>query len=105
MTRREKQQILERLREEMTRSALSRYQIGKRSGVNEAALSRFMKGGSLTVETIERLAPVLGLELVLQPPGRTTATKKKKVTADDSDLQGLRRPTPKDRLRNSRKRG
>ncbi|HEY8165137.1 MAG TPA: helix-turn-helix transcriptional regulator [Gemmatimonadaceae bacterium] len=70
MTKRQKQRLLEQLRTAIGKSLLSRYEIAKRSGVNEAALSRFVKGGSLTVETIERLAPVLGLELVLRKPSK-----------------------------------
>ncbi len=36
---------------------------------------------------------------------RNARTNKKRAAAVNSDSQGLRRPTPKDRLRNSRKRG
>lgn len=46
-------------------SGLSRYEIAKASGVSEAALSRFMSGErGLTTGTLDRLADVLGLEVV-----------------------------------------
>jgi hypothetical protein len=44
-------------------SELSRYEIAKRSGVTEASLSRFMAGGSLKLESVDRLLDVLGLEI------------------------------------------
>lgn len=44
-------------------------------------------------------------ELQAGRPFSSEAADKKKRAADQSDSRGLRRPTPKDRTRNSRKRG
>jgi len=48
---------------------LSRYEIAKRSGVSEATLSRFVNGQQgLSTDTLDKLANVLGLELVARQP-------------------------------------
>lgn len=55
------------LREAIKESGLTCYAISKRSGVAESALSRFMSGErSLSLDTVERLADVLGAELVVR---------------------------------------
>lgn len=51
------------VRDAVLQSELTRYEIAKRSGIDQAALLRFVRGGSLRVESIEKLCPVLGLEL------------------------------------------
>lgn len=56
--------ITNALRKAIEASGLSRYAISKRSGVDQAALSRFMAGKmALTTDTLDRLAGVLGVEL------------------------------------------
>ena len=53
------------IRRAILASGQSRYAIAKASGVSEAALSRFMSGErGLTTATLDRLADVLGLEIV-----------------------------------------
>jgi transcriptional regulator with XRE-family HTH domain len=55
----------DQLRHILNKCGLSRYEIAKRSGVDEAALSRFVNGRrGLTTDTLDRLAEVLDLELV-----------------------------------------
>lgn len=52
------------LREAIERSGESRYAIAQATGVNQAALSRFVRGQSgLTSDSIDKLAAYLGLEL------------------------------------------
>lgn len=51
------------IRNAVISSKLTRYEIAKRSGIDQAALLRFVRGGSLRVESLEKLCPVLGLEL------------------------------------------
>lgn len=66
--------LLNMLRKAMESSGQSRYRISKETGIAESVLSRFMSGETaLTVETVERLADYLGLEIVLRPKrGRGT---------------------------------
>jgi transcriptional regulator with XRE-family HTH domain len=53
------------IRDAVLRSELTRYEIAKRSGIDQAALLRFVRGGSLRIESLEKLCPVLGLELAV----------------------------------------
>jgi transcriptional regulator with XRE-family HTH domain len=55
-------------------SDLTVYEIGKRSGVDKAQLSRFLSGkAGLTLDSLEKLAPVLGIEFTARktPNGRS----------------------------------
>ncbi len=59
--------LADRLRAAIEASPLSQYEISKRSGVSEGVLSRFMRGErGITLETLEKLAGPLGLELTLK---------------------------------------
>ena len=51
------------LREAIERSGLTRYEISKRSGVDQAALSRFVAGGSLKLESVDKLIDCLGMHI------------------------------------------
>jgi transcriptional regulator with XRE-family HTH domain len=55
--------IADVIRDAVLQSELTRYEIAKRSGIDQAALLRFVRGGSLRIESLEKLCPVLGLEL------------------------------------------
>jgi transcriptional regulator with XRE-family HTH domain len=57
--------ITETVRQAILNCGMTRYELAKRSGVTQATLSRFVHGqcGLLTT-TLDRLCPVLGLELV-----------------------------------------
>lgn len=62
----------------------SRYRLAKDSGVDQAQLSRFMNGKvDLTLRTVEKLAPFLGLRLevddapVTKRPKRNPAPRRK----------------------------
>lgn len=69
--------LSDQLRQIIADSGLSRYEISKRSGVDEAALSRFANGKrGLTTETLDRLGPVLGLELSAGRPAGVRQAKK-----------------------------
>ncbi len=68
--------ISEQLRQILADCGLSQYEIAKRSGVDKGALSRFAHGQSgLTTETLDRLAEVLGLELVARKPTSKGGTR------------------------------
>ena len=56
--------ITDQLRRAIRASGKSRYWLSGESGVDKAALSRFMAGkATLTLPSLDRLAEVLGLEL------------------------------------------
>jgi len=67
--------VADQLRAHVAKSDRSLYQLAKEAGIHRSALTRFMRGGTLTIESIERLAPVVGLVLVLEEVG---STKKKR---------------------------
>jgi len=53
------------LRLAIKKSGMTQYAICKETGIDKAAMSRFMsKGTGLTTATVDKLADVLGLELV-----------------------------------------
>jgi antitoxin component HigA of HigAB toxin-antitoxin module len=61
-------ELLNMMRTAMESRGQSRYRISKETGIAESVLSRFMsRETALTVETVERLADYLGLEIVLRP--------------------------------------
>jgi transcriptional regulator with XRE-family HTH domain len=56
--------ISDALRSAIIKSGMTRYEIAKRSGVPQSALSRFMNGErSISLETLDKLAEVLSVEL------------------------------------------
>lgn len=57
--------ISDQLRGAIQGSGLTRYELWKRSGVDQGALSRFVNSKqSLTLDVVDKLADVLALELV-----------------------------------------
>ena len=56
--------VSERLRAAILNGNETRYALSKRSGIGESVLSKFMAGAELKLETVDRLAEALGLELV-----------------------------------------
>ena len=58
----------EQIRDAVNASGLSRYAICKAIGFNQGAMSRFMSGkGGLSLEIIDRLAELIGLEVTTRP--------------------------------------
>lgn len=66
--------IADTIRRAVLQSERSRYEIAKQAGLDQAALLRFVRGGSLRIESLEKLCPVLGLrlEVVAVEDGRAT---------------------------------
>lgn len=63
--------ILDEIRQAIDRSEHSRYAISKSIGVSQAQLSRLMSGKSgLSIDSLERLAEFLNLEIVVRPKRR-----------------------------------
>jgi transcriptional regulator with XRE-family HTH domain len=58
-----KEPLTDGLLEAMKASGLTRYEIAKRTGLDQGALSRFVHGKTVTLTTGDKLAVCLGLEL------------------------------------------
>lgn len=59
-----KETLRHQLQRVIEASGMTVYKIAKESGVDKAQLSRFLSGkGGMTLDTIERLAPVLGIAI------------------------------------------
>jgi transcriptional regulator with XRE-family HTH domain len=57
--------LAETIKNAITASGITRYSLAEQTGTSEAILSRFMSGKQgLSLETLERLADVLGFELI-----------------------------------------
>lgn len=66
--------LSEQIRQAIKASGMSRYAICKRLDFSESVMSKFMRGQSgLSMETIDRLGDLLGLEIV----ARTKARKRR----------------------------
>ena len=58
----------EQIRDAVNESTMSRYAMCKAIGFNQSGMSRFMSGkGGLSLEMIDRLAELLGLEITTRP--------------------------------------
>ena len=63
--------ILDEIRKAIRQSKTSRYAISKATGIPESQLSRLMAGTSgLSLDSLERIADFLGLEIVIRPKRR-----------------------------------
>ena len=66
--------VVDEIRYALESSGQTRYAIHKASGVDQAALCRFTGGASLRIESLEKIAQALGLEIrvvkVKKPKGR-----------------------------------
>ena len=56
--------IIEEIRKRIEDSGKSLNQIGRDTGIDKAALSRIMNGGSCKVETADKLLKYFGIEMV-----------------------------------------
>jgi len=63
--------LSEQVRKAIKESGLSRYRISRETGVPESALCRFMTGESMQTRTLDQLADLLGLRIVVKPPKTT----------------------------------
>jgi transcriptional regulator with XRE-family HTH domain len=62
----------DQLRGEINQSGLSHYAICQATGINKAALSRFMNGKmGLSLESIDKIVAVLSLKLVAESSRKT----------------------------------
>lgn len=58
--------ISDQLRAAIDGCGLTRYRIAQLTGVPESTLSRFMAGQPMKSDRIDRIAPVIGVELVVR---------------------------------------
>ena len=62
----------DRVRKAIEGCGMSRYRLSKVTGVSEAMLSRFVRGErNLTLVMLEKLAPSIGVKLVIDKPKRS----------------------------------
>ena len=54
------------IRRAINESGMTRYRIAKLSGVTEGTLSRFMAGALMRSDSLDALAPVLGLSIAVK---------------------------------------
>lgn len=66
--------LVDAIRRAVETSGKTRYRIAKESGVSAAQLSRLVNGErGMTVDTIERLADYLDLQITIEPKATTKA--------------------------------
>ncbi len=73
MARKPKQQkVTDQLRRLIDSCGISRYELAKRTGVSESALSRFMAGErGLSAKALDKVGECLGWEVVTRGPKRS----------------------------------
>ncbi len=59
--------VLAELRLRIDEAGVSRYRIARRAGLADCVVSRFVKGRTVSVATLERLASALGVRLTFVP--------------------------------------
>ena len=63
--------LSDELRQAIERSGVSRYSIWQQTGIDQGSLSKFMDGErGLGMESIDKLAELLGLHIVAEPESR-----------------------------------
>ena len=63
--------LSDELRQAVERSGVSRYSIWQQAGIDQGSLSKFMDGErGLGMESIDKLADLLGLHIVAKPERR-----------------------------------
>ncbi len=68
--------ILEEIRKHLQTCGISLNQIGRETGIDKAALSRLVHGGSCRAETLEILLNYFGYEIRKKKTGKKTRAKK-----------------------------
>jgi len=60
--------VREAIRKAITRGQKTRYRLCKETGVDKAAMTRFMgRRPGLSLENLEKIADALGLEIIIRP--------------------------------------
>jgi len=96
MKRKQPSKVIDQLRAAVEASPMTRYRIGKLTGLDKGLLSRFVHGESgLSCESIDTLCELLGLEL---QPVKTKESKPKRRAS-----KAVKKPTKKQAKRPARK--
>jgi len=73
-----KKRLTDQVRRAIEKSGVSRYRICREAGIDQASISRFMAGKTgLTLASLDRLADVLGLDVVARGPVRVSPPDKR----------------------------
>lgn len=68
--------LSDELRQAIERSGVSRYSIWQQTGIDQGSLSKFMDGErGLGLESIDKLAELLGLHIVAKPESRRSKSR------------------------------
>lgn len=93
--------LSEQIKELVRQSSTSAYAIAQQAGIDKSAMSRFMNGGKLTMDKLDRLATVLGVTVTREvsqvkrpsvkgrPPKRKVDEMQTLLRADKRELEGL----------------
>lgn len=65
MAARRTKKLSDRIRNLIDDSGMSRYEIWKRCGVDQATLCRFMQGGGIKSESLDKLADLLSWDITV----------------------------------------
>jgi hypothetical protein len=65
-----RRKLSDRVRDAVDACGRSRYAVCKAIGLNQGTLSRFMKGGGLSLDSLDRLAEFLRLDVEVKIPRR-----------------------------------
>lgn len=60
----QRKRLSDQIRAAIRKSDLSQNELARQADVDKAVVSRFVNGGSMSLESIERLAAVLNLHIV-----------------------------------------
>lgn len=72
-----RQTVSDAVRRAIEKSGVTRYRICREAGIDQASISRFMAGKTgLTTASLDRLADVLGLDVVARGPVRVSPPAK-----------------------------
>ncbi|MCE9618486.1 MAG: helix-turn-helix domain-containing protein [Planctomycetes bacterium] len=66
----EPMKISDAVRKAIETSGMSRYELAKRSGVSQAALSKFVNGRGMHIAILDKIAGPLGLRLTVKKSKR-----------------------------------
>jgi len=74
----QRQRVTDAVRRAIRTAGVSRHRICREAGIDKASISRFMAGKTgLTLASLDRLADVLGLDVVARGPVRVSPPAKR----------------------------